>query len=107
MATEHISGPPNGLYGTHHVAHPSVPQAAVPQSVSPVPKQHPSQNPNVSKEEVAWYFVERYYNTLSKKPAHLHLFFSKQSQFVTGVEEEKVQVYHGQRVRTSVVALLC
>jgi Nuclear transport factor 2 (NTF2) domain len=74
MATENV----NGIYSQ--------------QAHAPDPKA-----PDVSKEEVGWYFVERYYNTLSKSPDKLHLFFGKASQFVAGVEEEKVQVSIGQR----------
>lgn len=29
--------------------------------------------PSPSKDEVGWYFVEQYYNTLSKNPAKLHV----------------------------------
>ncbi|KAI4164285.1 MAG: hypothetical protein LQ342_001930 [Letrouitia transgressa] len=52
---------------------------------------------SVSKDEVGWYFVEQYYTTLSKNPEKLHLFYSKRSQFVSGVEAEKVSVSVGQR----------
>ncbi|MCJ1462189.1 hypothetical protein MMC07_000789 [Pseudocyphellaria aurata] len=54
-------------------------------------------NPGVPKDEVGWYFVEQYYTTLSKTPEKLHLFYSKRSQFVSGVEAEKVSVSVGQR----------
>jgi hypothetical protein len=76
MATENV----NGIYG---------------QNTHPPPAS--DSKSDVSKEEVGWYFVERYYNTLSKSPDKLHLFFGKASQFVAGVEEEKVQVQLGQR----------
>ncbi|KAL2048509.1 hypothetical protein N7G274_000421 [Stereocaulon virgatum] len=49
-----------------------------------------------SKDEVGWYFVEQYYTTLSKNPETLHLFYNKRSQFVSGVEAEKVDVSVGQ-----------
>ncbi|KAL8672446.1 MAG: hypothetical protein Q9168_003093 [Polycauliona sp. 1 TL-2023] len=52
---------------------------------------------SVPKDEVGWYFVEQYYTTLSKSPEKLHLFYSKRSQFVSGVEAEKVSVSVGQR----------
>ncbi|KAL8831142.1 MAG: hypothetical protein Q9191_001036 [Dirinaria sp. TL-2023a] len=52
---------------------------------------------SVPKDEVGWYFVEQYYTTLSKNPEKLHLFYSKRSQFVSGVEAEKVSVSVGQR----------
>ncbi|KAL8919252.1 MAG: hypothetical protein Q9172_005069 [Xanthocarpia lactea] len=47
---------------------------------------------SVAKDEVGWYFVEQYYTTLSKNPEKLH-----RSQFVSGVEAEKVSVSVGQR----------
>ncbi|KAL8950896.1 MAG: hypothetical protein Q9222_003092 [Ikaeria aurantiellina] len=53
---------------------------------------------HVPKDEVGWYFVEQYYTTLSKNPEKLHLFYNKRSQFVSGVEAEKVSVSVGQRV---------
>ncbi|KAI4234418.1 MAG: hypothetical protein LQ349_003807 [Xanthoria aureola] len=52
---------------------------------------------SVPKDEVGWYFVEQYYTTLSKSPEKLHLFYNKRSQFVSGVEAEKVSVSVGQR----------
>ncbi|KAH8723941.1 hypothetical protein GQ44DRAFT_619180 [Phaeosphaeriaceae sp. PMI808] len=51
----------------------------------------------VPKDEVGWYFVEQYYTTLSKTPDRLYLFYNKRSQYVSGVEEEKVNVCLGQR----------
>ncbi|KAL6715614.1 hypothetical protein ACLMJK_006575 [Lecanora helva] len=50
-----------------------------------------------SKDEVGWYFVESYYTTMSKNPETLHLYYNKRSQFVSGVETEKVEVSVGQR----------
>ncbi|MCJ1309215.1 hypothetical protein MMC25_002872 [Agyrium rufum] len=52
---------------------------------------------NVPKGEVGWYFVEQYYTTMSRSPEKLHLFYNKRSQFVSGVETEKVEVSVGQR----------
>ncbi|KAI9817840.1 MAG: hypothetical protein M1827_000959 [Pycnora praestabilis] len=51
----------------------------------------------IPKDEVGWYFVEQYYTTLSRSPEKLHLFYNKRSQFVSGVEAEKVSVSVGQR----------
>jgi hypothetical protein len=86
---EQITLPVNGNYATH--------QQGIP--TSPVPNaQQSSQAPDIPKDEVAWYFVERYYNTLSRSPEKLALFFNKRSQFVAGIEEEKVPVCIGQRV---------
>lgn len=50
-----------------------------------------------SKDEVGWYFVESYYTTLSKNPETLYLYYNKRSQFVSGVETQKVDVSVGQR----------
>lgn len=52
----------------------------------------------IPKDEVGWYFVEQYYTTLSRTPEKLHLFYNRKSQFVTGVETEKVDVCIGQKV---------
>ncbi|KAF2087722.1 hypothetical protein K490DRAFT_21836, partial [Saccharata proteae CBS 121410] len=51
----------------------------------------------IPKDEVGWYFVEQYYTTLSRSPEKLYLFYNKRSQFVSGVEEEKVSVCVGQK----------
>jgi hypothetical protein len=69
---------------------------------------------STSTDEVGWYFVESYYTTMSKTPEKLHvspctpvlaapltfskLYYAKKSQFVSGVEDEKVSVSVGQRV---------
>ncbi|KAF2192435.1 hypothetical protein K469DRAFT_716977 [Zopfia rhizophila CBS 207.26] len=51
----------------------------------------------IPKDEVGWYFVEQYYTTLSKSPEKLYLFYNKRSQFVSGNEEDKIQVCIGQK----------
>ncbi|KAF1815323.1 hypothetical protein P152DRAFT_181956 [Eremomyces bilateralis CBS 781.70] len=48
-------------------------------------------------EQVAWLFLEQYYTTLSHDPEKLYLFYNKRSQFIYGIEEEKVPVCIGQR----------
>ncbi|OCL04935.1 hypothetical protein AOQ84DRAFT_367078 [Glonium stellatum] len=53
--------------------------------------------PEIPKDEVGWYFVEQYYTTLSRSPEKLYLFYNKRSQFVSGLEEEKLSVCIGQR----------
>jgi uncharacterized membrane protein len=58
----------------------------------------PAATSTPSKEEVAWYFVEQYYTTMSRSPEKLYLFFNKRSQLVSGVEDEKVSVCMGQKV---------
>ncbi|KAG8526755.1 uncharacterized protein KY384_008184 [Bacidia gigantensis] len=49
------------------------------------------------KEMIGWYFVEQYYNTMSKEPSKLYLYYTKKSQFVAGNEAEKVNVAVGQK----------
>jgi len=82
-------------------------------------------NADIPKDEVGWYFVEQYYTTLSRSPEKLYvsllfraallivansyrteltvlqLFYNKRSQFVSGLETEKVSVCVGQKVRIS------
>ncbi|KAI0881959.1 uncharacterized protein GGS22DRAFT_191688 [Annulohypoxylon maeteangense] len=52
---------------------------------------------NLGKDEVAWFFVEQYYTTLSKNPEKLHLFYGKRSQFVYGLEAEVANVSVGRQ----------
>ena len=85
MASENVNG-------VMHAASSGTPAPASPSTAQA------SQGSTIAKEEVAWYFVERYYNTMSKEPERLYLFFNRRSQFVAGVEEEKVHVCMGQKV---------
>ncbi|ORY69899.1 uncharacterized protein BCR38DRAFT_454803 [Pseudomassariella vexata] len=52
---------------------------------------------DLSKDEIAWFFVEQYYTTLSKTPEKLHLFYGKRSQFVYGQEAEVASVSVGRQ----------
>jgi chemotaxis protein histidine kinase CheA len=99
MATTESSGPVNGNYA---------PQAYENSYSTGASNFTPSQQPTASqpaqqaaaevpKDEVGWYFVEQYYTTLSKSPDRLYLFYNKRSQYVSGVEEEKVGVCVGQK----------
>ncbi|KAH6620462.1 NTF2 and RRM domain-containing protein [Boeremia exigua] len=81
MAATESSAPTNGDYVQNSEGQPAQQAAA-----SEIPK-----------DEVGWYFVEQYYTTLSKSPDRLFLFYNKRSQFVSGVEEEKVNVCVGQK----------
>ncbi|KAI9850415.1 MAG: hypothetical protein M1838_005692 [Thelocarpon superellum] len=54
-----------------------------------------SKHTEIPKDQVGWHFVEQYYLNLSRSPNKLHLFYNKQSQFVWGVEAEKVAVCVG------------
>ena len=53
-------------------------------------------------QEIGWYFVEQYYTTLSKNPERIHLFYSKKSQVVIGMEAEKVVPAVGVKVSLSI-----
>lgn len=91
MATADSSAPTNGTYAQGYDSYASSQQ----QTGSQPAQQAPASE--VPKDEVGWYFVEQYYTTLSKSPDRLHLFYNKRSQFVSGVEEEKVNVCIGQK----------
>ncbi|KAA8614753.1 NTF2 protein [Pyrenophora tritici-repentis] len=100
MASTEPSGPVNGNYA---------PQAYENSYSTGASNFTPSQQPTASqpaqqaaaseipKDEVGWYFVEQYYTTLSKNPNQLYLFYNKRSQYVSGVEEDKVNVCQGQK----------
>jgi hypothetical protein len=53
-------------------------------------------------QEIGWYFVEQYYTTLSKNPDRIHLFYSKKSQVVIGMEAEKVVPAVGLKVSLTI-----
>jgi hypothetical protein len=44
----------------------------------------PNNNPELGKDEIAWFFVEQYYTTLSKNPEKLHV--GLQVSFATCVQ---------------------
>jgi len=99
MASTEASGPVNGNYA---------PQGYENSYATGASNFTPSQQPTatqaqqapaseIPKDEVGWYFVEQYYTTLSKSPERLYLFYNKRSQYVSGVEEEKVSVCVGQK----------
>ena len=105
MAAETASMPPiNGAYNTQYGQ--SAESAANAQSSA----QHAStasqsttasasgSSAKADPQEIGWYFVEQYYTTLSKSPDQMHLFYSKKSQFVSGVEAEKVVPAVGSKV---------
>ena len=104
MATE--TAPVNGLYGTASYAQPAELAASIPSA--PTHATSASQSTTTSAttqpqkadpQEIGWYFVEQYYTTLSKTPEKIHLFYSKKSQLVSGVEAEKVVPAVGTKVR--------
>ncbi|KAI4203677.1 MAG: hypothetical protein LQ350_001678 [Teloschistes chrysophthalmus] len=93
--------------GTSAGAPPSAPTtseaANAPNASTGTPATSGEASSSPSKDEVGWYFVEQYYTTLSKNPEKLHLFYNKRSQFLSGVEAEKVSVSVGQRVSESLI----
>lgn len=91
MATTDSSAPVNGTYASQAYDNFGASQQ---QAASQPAQQAPAEIP---KDEVGWYFVEQYYTTLSKSPDRLYLFYNKRSQYVSGVEEEKVGVCLGQK----------
>ncbi|KAF2109155.1 hypothetical protein BDV96DRAFT_503105 [Lophiotrema nucula] len=103
MATTESSMPINGTYAHH--TYDNYAAAGAHNNTSFDGTQPPSSaqsNPGAStseipKDEVGWYFVEQYYTTLSKTPEKLFLFYNKRSQYVSGTEEDKVQVCIGQK----------
>lgn len=108
MATEHMA---NGSYVQHqgyggmdqnaYAYAASTPAAVAPPAVTPSANANTTSaaaaQPEISKDEVGWYFVEQYYTTLSRSPEKLYLFYNKRSQFVSGQETDKVAVCVGQR----------
>ncbi|KIY03550.1 uncharacterized protein Z520_00241 [Fonsecaea multimorphosa CBS 102226] len=93
MATETV--PVNGLYGATHYGQPAELAASTPSAPAHAASASQSTTTSATQQkadpqEIGWYFVEQYYTTLSKSPEKIHLFYSKKSQLVTGVEAEKV-----------------
>ncbi|KAL6712442.1 hypothetical protein ACN47E_000319 [Coniothyrium glycines] len=99
MASTESSGPINGTYAQQGYDN-SYSTGASNFTPSQQPTTQSAQSApasEVPKDEVGWYFVEQYYTTLSKSPERLYLFYNKRSQYVSGVEEEKVNVCLGQK----------
>jgi len=53
--------------------------------------------PALTADQIGWYFVEQFYTTMSKTPEKLHLFYSKNSQFVYGEEAQREPVSKGRQ----------
>lgn len=99
MATPESVGPVNGNYAPQGYEN-SYSTGASNFTPSQQPTAQTAQQAPASeipKDEVGWYFVEQYYTTLSKSPDRLYLFYNKRSQYVSGVEEDKVNVCLGQK----------
>ncbi|KAF1942166.1 hypothetical protein EJ02DRAFT_181004 [Clathrospora elynae] len=100
MASTDPSGPVNGNYApqgyenSYSTGASNFTPSQQPTASQPAQQAAASEVP---KDEVGWYFVEQYYTTLSKSPDRLYLFYNKRSQYVSGVEEDKVNVCLGQK----------
>lgn len=106
MATE--TAGTNGLYGTNQYTQPAELAASAPSAPNHTSSASQSTTPSTNAQkadpqEIGWYFVEQYYTTLSKSPEKIHLFYSKKSQLVTGVEAEKVAPAVGTKVIRSMI----
>lgn len=103
MATD-LAPSVNGMYGSQYglpvELAASVPSSTQASAASPAPADSATNTTKADPQEIGWYFVEQYYTTLSKHPDRIHLFYSKKSQLVTGVEAEKVLPSVGQKVRS-------
>ena len=92
---EHQQHGSNGFTNNSNNSQASYSQA--PPATPSTPATTSSQQSDIPKDEVGWYFVEQYYTTLSRSPEKLYLFYNKRSQFVSGQETDKVAVCVGQR----------
>lgn len=102
MASD-LTSSTNGMYANQY-GQPAELAASVPASsqASNIPQTvtEPTMNTTVADpQQIGWYFVEQYYTTLSKHPDQIHLFYSKKSQLVIGIEAEKVLPCIGSQVR--------
>ncbi|KAH9883582.1 hypothetical protein F4778DRAFT_766170 [Xylariomycetidae sp. FL2044] len=82
---------------SHSEQFPPTSTASVTASAGTTADENKADSNNLSKDEVAWFFVEQYYTTLSKTPEKLHLFYGKRSQFVYGLEAEVANVSVGRQ----------
>lgn len=96
MATEANPGV-NGVYDSQY-SQPAELAASTPSQSASTSHTQSSAPQKADPQEIGWYFVEQYYTTLSKTPEKIHLFYSKKSQLVTGVEAEKVVPAVGTKV---------
>lgn len=79
MAADHTDKPVNGTYGAHQsYGQPESYQATQGSNPSPASTNGPAvtaptdtDEKPIPKEMIGWYFVEQYYNTMSKDPKSL------------------------------------
>jgi len=104
MATD-TAPPVNGMYGSQYGSPAELPAPTPGASHAPSASQSITTSTTAAAkadpQEIGWYFVEQYYTTLSKNPERIHLFYSKKSQLVIGVEAEKVVPAVGTKVSPS------
>ena len=86
--------PVNGIYNAQYGPPAELPASTPGASHAPSASQSTTASTTgaakADPQEIGWYFVEQYYTTLSKNPERIHLFYSKKSQLVIGLEAEKV-----------------
>ncbi|KAI9893610.1 MAG: hypothetical protein M1814_006406 [Vezdaea aestivalis] len=102
MATELSTTAVNGNYNgppPHEIVDPNIagyPAGNVDTFGSqPASMETSNEEQGPSKDEVGWSFVKQYYKSLHSHPEKLHLFYNKKSQFVSGIEAEKVNISVG------------
>ena len=94
MASD-VPPPVNGMYSGQYQTPAELPASAPGASHAPSASQSTTASTSAAAakpdpQEIGWYFVEQYYTTLSKNPERIHLFYSKKSQVVIGMEAEEV-----------------
>jgi hypothetical protein len=106
MASD-VPPPVNGMYNGQYPTPAELPAPTPGVSHAPSASQSTTASTTAAAakpdpQEIGWYFVEQYYTTLSKNPERIHLFYSKKSQVVIGMEAEKVVPAVGVKVSPSV-----
>jgi len=107
MASD-VPPPVNGMYSGQYQTPAELPAPTPGASHAPSASQPTTASTSAAAakpdpQEIGWYFVEQYYTTLSKNPDRIHLFYSKKSQVVIGMEAEKVVPAVGVKVSLSIL----
>jgi hypothetical protein len=94
MASD-VPPPVNGMYSGQYQTPAELPAPTPGASHGPSASQSTTASTGAAAakpdpQEIGWDFGEQYYTTLSKNPERIHLFYSKKSQVVIGMEAEKV-----------------
>ena len=106
MASD-VPPPVNGMYSEQYQTPAELPAPTPGASHTPSASQPTTASTSAAAakpdpQEIGWYFVEQYYTTLSKNPDRIHLFYSKKSQVVIGMEAEKVVPAVGLKVSLTI-----